>query len=289
MKRLILLLFLLAVCSCSSKTDSKPVKVMTYKIHYWSPDYEGKGRPPQSFRDARDKAGGIVKLFAQEIKRHNPDIISLQEARDSKKVAALAKELGMNYAFFPGGWKNKGWPEGIPGAILTRFKIVESQDFPVKGYKKRPDNFFSRHLGRVLVDTGTEKIAVISAHVIPPYKGVFDIRMKEAATMVEIAKKDLAKGYSVIAMGDFNMRPDSKEYGVLKKSVLKDTFVLKGAGNKFTCPGTKPNETIDYVFAAGPLLKRLKSCKVLHEGIFVMGHNQKYALSDHLPVMAVFE
>ena len=57
-----------------------------------------------------------------------------------------------------------------------------------------------------------------------------------------------------------------------------------------TYASIKPVERIDYIWSAGPISKHVASAKVLFEGAFRTNpaDPNSYALSDHVPVLAVF-
>ena len=52
-----------------------------------------------------------------------------------------------------------------------------------------------------------------------------------------------------------------------------------------------PNRRIDYIWSKGPLADRLTECRVLFEGAFRTNPDdpKSFAVSDHIPVLAVFE
>jgi hypothetical protein len=52
-----------------------------------------------------------------------------------------------------------------------------------------------------------------------------------------------------------------------------------------------PYKRIDYVMATGPIAKRIVESRFLFQGAFrlTVADPQKFALSDHLPQMAVFD
>ena len=288
---LVPLLFLL--CSCQSHSLRKPFKAITYNVHYWSPEFpkgqEAAGR--KAFVRDRLKHQGAIKLFAAELKKYDADVIALQEVPHPDQARDIARALDMNHVYFPGGEKFGSWKHGIAGAILTRHRIIEHENCPLVNYITRPKDIFSRYFGRVLIEVEGRPIAVYGTHLLSSWKNTGHIRIKEFNEINAVAQKDLRAGKSVLIMGDFNLNPDSKEYRVIEKSLFKDTFALKGRGPAHTCPAAGPVERIDYILAAGPLLKSLHSCRALYEHKFVVDEQrpQPYALSDHIPVMAVFK
>ena len=275
----------------SGQAATKPaaLRVITYNIHAFgpvAPQEEGRKRI------ARVRASGqLMRRYAMELALHRPDVIALQEAAPKEQVEQLARQLKMHVAFFPGGWKNKGWPDGIAGALLSRFRIVESQDRPhLPPYRNKSD-IFSRHFGRTLLDIGTERIAVYTAHLLPSWPKTTSIRLAEIKAVAAAARADRKRGHSVVVLGDMNHRPAAPEYRAWIDAGFTDAFAAKGRGSPLTCPCTQPVERIDYVFAVGPIAERLTECRVLREGAFRchLGDATTWALSDHMPVLAVFE
>ena len=95
-------------------------------------------------------------------------------------VASIAEQMGMRYTYFaPGISSFKGYPIGFPGAIITRYEIVEAENCPlIQG--SRPDDLFTRHWGRAVLRTDTEQLAFFSGHLHPSSA---DIRAREITEM----------------------------------------------------------------------------------------------------------
>jgi endonuclease/exonuclease/phosphatase family metal-dependent hydrolase len=226
--------------------------------------------------------------IALELALYDPDIITMQEAPSEKVVAEMARSLKMNYVFFPGGEE----PDDNPGAILTLWDIVDSQNCPmVKGPK--PKELFTRHWGRALLRTPLGEIALHSAHLWPYGEGVDG---REVAEITKAMQQDKRPGRSILFQGDLNHNPESPDYKSWTAAGLIDAFAVKGTGQAMTCVGTNtrehpvPIERIDYIWAAGPLVDHLRQCRVLYERAFRTHPEdaKPFALSDHLPVMATF-
>ncbi len=265
------------------------LRVITYNIHGFGPVAAGDAGRASIARMRR--AGQGVRRVALELALYDPDVISLQEAASEKRVRELARELKMHHAYFPGGWKGKGWPEGISGAILSRFPILEVEDCPREPGAKRPEKIYSRHFGRVLLDVNGVHVAVYSAHLLPSWKNTTDIRLAEIAGIARALARDRGEGRSVIVLGDMNHAPDTPEHRAWQKAGFTDAYAAKGKGFAFSCPSIEPKERIDYVFAAGPMASHIRECRILYEGAFRVSSDDpsSYALSDHLPVLAIFE
>lgn len=72
---------------------------------------------------------------------------------------------------------------------------------------------------------------------------------------------------------------------------MTDSFAAKGVGALFTYTSPKPAVRIDYIWVGGSLAGRLREARVLNEGAFRVdpADPTSFALSDHLPVTAVFD
>ena len=280
-------------CGSASDTpsDTPPsFKIMAYNIHGAGPVSRGDDGK-KLLRDYRNNRR-MPEIFAAEFAKLHLDAITLEEAESKQFVAELARKLGWNYAYFPGGWQDPdhGWPEGIPTAILTPHKIIEQTNCPLVTHETRPKDLFTRGYGRAVIDTGHEKLTLIVAHLLPSWTNTTHIRLGEISEILALAQKERAAGRSVLIGGDMNHRPDTPEYKAWMDGKLLDTLAAKGHRDVLTCPTQKPEERIDYIFALGPITQRLLQADALTIPPFAMpaGDSASYALSDHLPVFAEF-
>lgn len=233
-------------------------------------------QPRGGNRELLDRAGPqMLQRFALELGLYDPDIITLQEAPSPEEVATIAKAMGRNHVWFPGG-----------GAVITRFQIVEAENCPLVGGPK-PDGLFTRHWGRALLETGGQRLALYSAHLHPSDKGV---RAREVSAVLEVMTKSIADTAPMLFQGDLNHEPNGPEYERLREAHLVDTFAQAGSGPAFTFRSTRPNRRIDYIWANASLARRLRASRMLYDGAFrtIPEDARSYALSDHLPVMSDF-
>jgi endonuclease/exonuclease/phosphatase family metal-dependent hydrolase len=102
---------------------------------------------------------------------------------------------------------------------------------------------------------------------------------------------DLEAGRSMLLIGDLNHSPEQPEYEMWKKGGWVDTFTEVGKGNGATIKADLPKWRIDYVWASGSIAKHVVESKPLYQGAFRLNiaDQQSFALSDHLPQLAVFE
>ena len=257
------------VAHAVDKSDLKHgLRTISYNV------LKSQGYPGQ-YGKQRKKVGLAI---ASELSLYKPDIVSLQEAPSETMVAMIAEELGMQYVFFEGRW---------PGAIITRFEVVESGPCRLP---QTPKDLFTRHGGRALLDTGKEKIAFYSAHLMPHLKNEA-IRTREITELLTAMKKDIVLGHSILFQGDLNHNPDGPEYQRWINAGFRDA-AGEEKKDEFTMSSLKREQRIDYIWTYGSLTKRLLEYKVLAEGAFVRNSDDlkpSLALSDHIPVMATFK
>jgi len=155
---------------------------------------------------------------------------------------------------------------------------------------ERPKELFTRHWGRATIKLfNGDPLIVHSAHLYPVADPA--IRLKEIRTMVESMKPDLEAERSMLLIGDLNHGPDTDEYKLWIDAGWIDTFAKVGIGEGPTIKSDIPKRRIDYVLAAGPIAERVIESRPLFEGAFRLNIDDRdsFALSDHLPQLAVFQ
>jgi endonuclease/exonuclease/phosphatase family metal-dependent hydrolase len=219
----------------------------------------------------------MVERLARELELYDPDIVTFQESPTEEKVAAIAQAMGRYYTYFPGGF---------PGAVISKHRIVESENCPlVTG--ARPNDLFTRHWGRAVLDVAGRRLIVYSAHLHPSKQ---EVRKREVTEALQTMKSDLAGEGPVLFQGDLNHRPDGPEYARWQAAGLIDTYARNDGLATSTIPSTTPKSRIDFIWANPPLASQCQSSRVLFEGGFRTNPEdaRSFALSDHLPVMADF-
>ncbi len=260
----------------AGEAKQKPLKVIAYNV------FACTGWPKNRTRALKTVANGqMAKRLAMELALYDPDIINFSESPSEALVKEIAELLEMNYVRFPSGGK---WP----GSLLSRFEIIESKNVPLDG--ERPKEMFTRHWGRGTIKLPNGKPLIVhSAHLYPTADPT--IRLREIATMLEAMKADLNAGRSMLLIGDLNHSPETQEYNFWIGAGWVDTFAKVGNGKGFTIRSDIPRARIDYVMAAGPIANRIVESRPLFEGAFRLhiADKQSFALSDHLPQLAVFQ
>lgn len=257
-------------------SDPDRLRVLTYNI------YAGNGWPSDRSRAKRAVAAGqMPQRLARELALYKPDLINFSESPSEDFTQEVAEYLGMNHVRFPSGGN---WP----GTLLSRFEISDSQNVPLDG--ERPQELFTRHWGRATIKLPSgQPLIVHSAHLFPVADPA--VRLKEISAMLASMKADADARRSMLLIGDLNHGPDSEEYQRWMEAGWTDVFSKTGDGAGLTFRSDIPERRIDYVMAIGPIAEQADSCRPLFEGDFRLhiADQESFALSDHLPVLAVFE
>jgi endonuclease/exonuclease/phosphatase family metal-dependent hydrolase len=228
------------------------------------------------------RLGQMPKRLADELALYDPDIINFSEAPEEAVVKEIAERLEMNYVMFPTG-QSRG------GALLTRFEIVESKNCPIVG-GERPRDLFVCHWGMAEVRLSDDETLIVhSAHLRAGR--VPEIRKREITEMIRSMQPDREAGKSLLVMGDLNHSPEQEEYNLWTEAGLIDTFAEVGEGDGATFRSDIAQWRIDYVWASGPIAENIIESRPLYQGSFRLNidDKQSFALSDHLPQLAVFE
>ncbi|MEZ6067168.1 MAG: endonuclease/exonuclease/phosphatase family protein [Planctomycetaceae bacterium] len=254
----------------------RPLRVIAYNV------YVCKGWPDdRPLAKQAVQLGQMAQRLAHELSLYEPDIINFSESPSEEVVEEVAKLMGMRHVRFPSGGK---WP----GTLLSRFEITDAANVPL-GHE-RPEDLFTRHWGKATVHVpDDEPLIVHSAHLYPVADPT--IRLQEIRAMLESMRSDLESGRSMLLIGDLNHGPDTEEYKLWIDAGWVDTFAAVGAGEGLTIKADTPAYRIDYVMATGPIARRITESRPLFEGAFRVNvaDPQSFALSDHLPQLAVFD
>jgi len=223
----------------------------------------------------------MAKRLAMELALHEPDIINFSESPSEELTKEVAELLGMNHVRFPSGGN---WP----GTLLSRYEVTDSKNSPLD--IRRAKELFTRHWGRAVIKLPNgEPLILHSAHLHPTADPT--IRLREIRAMLATMKADLRAGRDMLLIGDLNLNPDTEEYKLWINAGWIDTFVSVGKGDGLTIKADIPKWRLDYVMAAGPIAETVVESRPLFEGEFRLNINdmQAFALSDHLPQLAVFQ
>ena len=200
---------------CSKKdnegSNEKRLRSITYNVFNGCIGYKGinghelpPGENSDLVKTARDM-GQIPQRIMLELALYKPNIVNFSEGPAEDVVAKMAKMLDLNYAFFPGGF---------PGAILTTYEIIGSENRPFQNKtRNNPKELFTRHWGKAKLRLPDGKIITIhSAHLWPFKKEENDtrVRLAEIEELIASIKYDLGNNSdAVLLQGDLNHTPDT--------------------------------------------------------------------------------
>ena len=239
---LVLLLFLTGCAGENGEeaADNNPTAppryaVMTYNVLF---DFPNPDYPPWSVR----KEG-----VAENIMRHEPDLIGLQEPFLWQVQDILALTDGYR-AIHDGLYTD--------AAILykaDRFRIINFGSFWLSPTPGEPlstgfGNFFPRIcVWAVMYDLYSDTAFVFS---VTHFDNTSPFQ--ETAAPLYVGYMDaLGANLPVIAVGDYNSRPGSEAYGILTQS-LSDTFYMVESyeliGNEQEMASWNPDDRIDHIF-----------------------------------------
>lgn len=267
-----------AAAAATTQRKTQPEKALT-TIAYNVLKCTG-WHPKRAAKRLGDVEYQIPERLALELAIYSPDVVNFSEAPAERIVRRIAERLRMRYVYFPSG-------EDWPGAILTRYDVIEHRNCPlVKG--PRPKALFTRHWGRADLKTPFGRLVVHSAHLHPSNPA---IQKREASEIVKAIEPDVRAGRSVLLQGDLNHTLKMPTYKQWVDAGLIDTQAAAGNADQGTITVRRPRFRIDYIWAAGPIAQHLKDARALFEGAFRTSPDDRtsFALSDHLPVLARFE
>ncbi len=271
------LFFLVLVCFSAGHIQAKPQKPMVTASYNIRLNTSGDG--VNAWPNRKEEVKALIRY-------HEFDIFGVQEAF----IGQINDLLEMEEFAYTGHGRDDGKEAGEHSAIFfkkSRFTLLDSGDFwlsetpgvPGKGWDatccnricswakfrdtetKRPFYFFSVHFD---------------------HQGV-KARQESGKLMVQKIK-EIAAGYPVICVGDFNSTPDTEQI-ITMQTLLKDACQVSemapygpvGTFNSFDFNAPMKNR-IDYIFVSDNI-------RVLKYGVLTDSKSQRYP-SDHQPVVA---
>lgn len=245
------------------------IKLMSYNIQSWDMNNRRKV--------------GVIDL----IKKHNPDIICIQEIT-IPWFTLLKKELGDVY-IFTGRDRYHGdrlqlRRDRERNCVLykkDKFSLIWSHTYWLGPDMKHASKFEESKFNRIftiayLLDrTSHQKLKCISTHFDCDFP---EGRKKQAEVLSNYLKTQ--KGPLLLA-GDLNSEPKEMAYQIIAQSLkdvgeeFKETNITYHAYDKF------PHERIDYIFRNNNIyVKEFRLVKDVYEGL---------PPSDHYPVECLFQ
>ncbi|MGP7815917.1 endonuclease/exonuclease/phosphatase family protein [Niallia sp. 01092] len=235
------------------------IRVMTFNIHH------GKGM---------DKQLNLNRI-AEVIENSEADIIGLNEVDKhfSKRslyqdqISWLAKQLKLEYAFSPSlsvKHKNSTPERQYGNALLSRYPIVakKSHSFHlISGLTE------GRSLLDATIQINKKLYRIMVTHLsLNPY-----LHRKQTNYILNQFHES---PYPVIIMGDWNMKPGSRQWRKLTNKV-QDAWQIAGIGPGYTYPSIRPRARLDYIFVSSEL-------QVVEAEVII----KETTASDHLPLKA---
>ena len=250
-----------------------------------------------SFCNPREYDPWIDRLgyFADIFKRHDPDLLGIQELSKPEEVEQIAKLLPNHGAFYYQKGK-LAYPDAAIFYRKDRFEVVESGVYWLSPTPDVPmtTGFAGKkmQLARLVVWTvlreipSGRKLLFVCTHFDPNSPS-----QELSAPLLLQRTARHGKDLPVIVVGDFNSRPDSKAYAILTKG-LDDRIRLADAYEVATTKRTVTNQTspspynptgrIDHIFVGGPGHWTVHDWAV---DLSVYGPKQRHP-SDHRPIAA---
>ncbi len=243
-----LLIFLLSVVSLFAQ---ERLKLMTFNI-YHGETLDGEIN---------------TEIFAEIIKRENPDVVGLQEvdfytnrSGNIDIVLELARRTGM-VPLFARAMEYGGGEYGV--AILSRYSIIKSTIHKLKEL----EGYEPRVALEVILSVKNDTLSFLITHL--DYHQNDSLRFLQINDLIEIAKNIK---YPLFLLGDLNDTPESRAIKLITSVFDMDYPNLLS----FPCP--HPERKIDYI------LKRTKKWKLVRERVI-----KSDKASDHCAVSAEFE
>lgn len=281
MKIFALLLFTIMSLSGASQV----VTVMTYNIRL------------DTKADGVNQWGNRIEKVADLIKKHNPDLLGVQEALHNQMMD-LQKNLP-DYQFVGVG-RDDGKEKGEYSAIFYKkdmFEITRSNTFWLSETPKIPgskswDAAITRVVTFAVLKEKNSGKSFIYANT--HFDHIGKEARKNSSDLIKVYLKGFMAGYSfdrtekefpILVSGDFNSEPTDEPYLTMingKELLLTDARPATDLTGTF-CGfevGKMECRTIDYVFHSAQW--KASNYKVIQD------HDGKFYPSDHLPVMASF-
>lgn len=271
------LFFLVLVCFSAGNIQaksSKPFVAASYNIRL-----NTSGDGINAWPNRKEEVKALIRY-------HEFEIFGVQEAF----IGQINDLLEMEEFAYTGHGRDDGKEAGEHSSIFynkSRFTLLESGDFwlsetpavPGKGWDATCCNRICSWAKFRDQDT-KRQFYFFSVHF--DHQGV-KARQESGKLMVQMIK-EIAAGYPVICVGDFNSTPDTEQIKTMQ-TLLKDAWQVTemapygpvGTFNGFDF-NAPMKERIDYIFVS-------KNIRVLKYGVLTDSKSQRYP-SDHQPVVA---
>lgn len=209
--------------------------------------------------------------FAEVIRRHNADIVGLNEVRDKgedpgyqAQAKLLAEKLGYDYYFAKAIDVKGANPYG--NAILSRFPVATAETVMIPD--PVPPAYDGYYETRCLLKARIDVCGGLDVCVVH-----FGLNPDEQQNAVDVVLKNISDTKCIL-MGDFNVQPDSQLLVPIRERLRDTAELFSQELNSF--PSNDPYEKIDYIFASRDI--KIFSADIPGE-----------VISDHRPHIAVID
>ena len=251
--------------------------------------------------------------IVKEIETYNPDIVCLQEVDHADEISEALYKKGYSSEFHARGGR---FPEGCQTLFKSeKFKLVHVEKLRfnqmIEEYGVNKRDFKRSNVAQLLVlelDGYNNSIIVGNTHLYwdPSFEYVKLAQAHFLMHSIDNLKKKQKKDYPVVVCGDFNSKPDSRVYELIKRGLPKERAKRKdillhthqtplvsayeSIGDPYTNFASVFNGTLDYIFYSN---SSLSVTSLLEEVNADSPPLQKYKYapnpimpSDHIPIMA---
>ena len=215
-----------------------------------------------------------IDLFADAIKKYDPDVCGLNEVRGEGPVEgytdqtnALGDKLGWDRYFGEAIKVRKTSPYG--NAIVSKHKLKSAETIKIPDPKFNFERVTheTRCVIKAVAEIDGQDICFLVCHM-----GLSKAERRNAVKTICRLLDEI--DIPVILMGDFNTEPDDKVFAPLRER-LSDADTKAEIRGMCTYPSDKPDVKIDYIFYRGLECRKTETITDV--------------ISDHLPIIAEFE